>query len=128
MQPGGPLFSSDAGGPVMTDTQISSFLRECVVFEDDTEKGLDFDTFYGLYISWCVLGRKIPIPDSAFKTALAVEGLKPIKDKGRRIYPGMGMVGPAARDYVMNSVPIWTETATDIPVVEIRQEAVPSIA
>ena len=61
----------------MTDTQIGSFIRDCVVFEDDTEDGLDFDTFYGLYISWCVLGRKIPIPDSAFKTALELEGLNP---------------------------------------------------
>ncbi|TVU59248.1 hypothetical protein FQP90_19285 [Paenarthrobacter nitroguajacolicus] len=112
----------------MTDTQISSFMRDCVVFEDDTEKGLDFDTFYGLYISWCVLGRKIPIPDSAFKTALTLEGIKPIKENGRRIYPGLSMVGPAARDYVINAVPMWTETATDLQVSEIRQEAVASIA
>lgn len=112
----------------MTDTQISSFMRDCVVFEDDTEKGLDFDTFYGLYISWCVLGRKIPIPDSAFKTALALEGIKAIKENGRRVYPGMSMVGPAARDYVINSVPLWTETATDLRVSEIREEAVASIA
>ena len=112
----------------MTDTQINSFIRDCVVFEDDTENGLDFDTFYGLYISWCVLGRKIPIPDSAFKTALERQGLKPIKVSGQRIYPGMSMVGAAARDYVVNSVPLWSETATDIPVSEIRQQAVASIA
>ncbi|MEJ1115848.1 hypothetical protein WBN73_16330 [Paenarthrobacter sp. CCNWLY172] len=113
----------------MTDTQISSFIRDCVVFEDDTENGLDFDTFYGLYISWCVLGRKIPIPDSAFKTALGLEGLRPIKENGRRIYPGMSMVGAAARDYVMNSVPLWSESETNSPVLsDFSEEAVPSIA
>ncbi|GAA2870813.1 hypothetical protein [Paenarthrobacter ilicis] len=97
----------------MTDTQISIFLSESVVFEDDTDKGLDFDTLYGLYISWCVLGRKVPIPDSAFKTALTLEGLKPEKDPtGQRVYVGMTMVGAAARDYVVNNVPMWTETAT----------------
>lgn len=112
----------------MTDTQISSFLRDCVVFDDDTEKGLDFDTLYGLYISWCVLGRKIPIPDSAFRTALEIEGLRPAKDHGHRIYPGLNMVGPAARDYVVNSVPVWTETQTRIPVVTgIDEESVPSM-
>ncbi|MET3903202.1 hypothetical protein [Paenarthrobacter sp. 4246] len=113
----------------MTDTQISSFVRDCVVFEDDTENGLDFDTFYGLYISWCVLGRKIPIPDSAFKTALELEGFRPIKVNGRRIYPGMSMVGAAARDYVVNSVPLWSESETTVPVLsDIAEEAVPSIA
>jgi hypothetical protein len=113
----------------MTDTQISLFLRDSVVFEDDTEKGLDFDTLYGLYISWCVLGRKVPIPDSAFKTALALEGLKPDKENGQRIYSGMSMVGAAARDYAVNNVPMWTETETAIPVISaVDQEAVPSIA
>ncbi|MCD4849967.1 hypothetical protein LN996_04005 [Arthrobacter sp. AK01] len=113
----------------MTDTQIGSFIRDCVVFEDDTENGLDFDTFYGLYISWCVLGRKIPIPDSAFKTALVREGLRSIKENGRRIYAGLSMVGPAARDYVVNSVPVWDATGADAPALsEIVEEAVPSIA
>lgn len=113
----------------MTDTQISSFIRDCVVFEDDTENGLEFDTFYGLYISWCVLGRKIPIPDSAFKTALEREGLKTIKLSGQRIYPGMSMVGPAARDYVVNSVPMWNDSAASAYALsEAVEDAVPSIA
>ncbi|WP_159705233.1 hypothetical protein [Arthrobacter sp. 18067] len=113
----------------MTDTQIGSFIRDCVVFEDDTENGLDFDTFYGLYISWCVLGHKIPVPDSAFKTALEREGLRPIKENGQRIYPGMSMVGPAARDYVVNSVPMWdTELTGASALSEVVEEAVPSIA
>ncbi len=128
MQPGGPYFSKKRPQE-MTDTQISQFLRDSVVFEDDTEKGLDFDTLYGLYISWCVLGRKVPIPDSALKTALALEGLKQVKENGQRVYPGMSMVGAAARDYVVNSVPMWTETATDIAMQEVmEQEDVASIA
>ncbi|MFE4196792.1 hypothetical protein ACFRJ9_13060 [Paenarthrobacter sp. NPDC056912] len=113
----------------MTDTQITEFIRDCVVFEDDTEKGLDFDTVYGLYISWCVLGHKVPIPDAALKTALEREGLKPSKVQGRRIYAGMSMVGPAARDYVVNSLPVWTGKETTIPVLgDMEQEALPSIA
>ncbi|MEV7661586.1 hypothetical protein [Paenarthrobacter sp. NPDC089316] len=113
----------------MTDTQIGSFIRDCVVFEDDTENGLDSDTFYGLYISWCVLGRKIPIPDSAFKTALEREGLKTAKVNGQRIYAGLSMVGPAARDYVVNSVPLWNDSpASATTLAETVEEAVPSIA
>ncbi|MFF2842242.1 hypothetical protein [Paenarthrobacter sp. NPDC057981] len=114
----------------MTDTQISSFLRDSVVFEDDTEKGLDFDTLYGLYISWCVLGRKVPVPDSAFKTALTLHGLKPSKENGQRIYPGMAMVGPAARDYVVNNVPMWTGStnATGSVALGDDEESVAAIA
>ena len=113
----------------MTDTQISSFLSDCVVFDDDTEEGLDFDTLYGLYISWCVLGRKVPIPDSAFRTALELEGLRARKDHGQRIYPGLNMVGPAARDYVMNSVPVWTETEASVTeLTQIDERSVPSLS
>ncbi|MFJ5956023.1 hypothetical protein ACIQC5_08680 [Paenarthrobacter sp. NPDC092416] len=97
----------------MTDAQIQSFLQDCVVLEDDTDQGLDLETIYGLYISWCVLGRKVPIPDDAFRTALDRHGLKHTKHKGLRMYPGLRMVGPAARDYIVNSVPILTES--DMP-------------
>lgn len=54
----------------MSDTQIGVFLRECVIYEEDSEEGLDLEAMYGLYISWCVLGNKVPIPESAFRTSV----------------------------------------------------------
>lgn len=89
----------------MSDTQIGAFLRECVVYEEDSEEGLDLEALYGLYISWCVLGAKVPVPDSAFRTSVRLSGVKHEKRNGNRYYPGLRMVGDAARDYVLNSVP-----------------------
>lgn len=90
----------------MNDTQIGDFLKESVVFEDDTDDGLDVETLYGLYVSWCALDRRVPIPENAFETALQISGHRSIKENGIRIYRGLVMVGPAARDYAVNNVPL----------------------
>jgi hypothetical protein len=42
MQTGG-FESSTPEDSVMTDTQIGAFLRECVLYEEDSEEGLDFE-------------------------------------------------------------------------------------
>ncbi|HKU35515.1 MAG TPA: hypothetical protein VJP90_08195 [Paenarthrobacter sp.] len=107
----------------MTDTQIGAFLRECVVYEEDSEEGLDLEALYGLYISWCVLGSKVPIPDSAFITSVRINGVKHHKREGTRFYPGLRMVGDAARDYVLNSVPAAYEV--NVPPLPITDEDEP---
>lgn len=94
----------------MTSPQISSFLQDCVVKDDTADDVMDLDTAYGLYISWCVLNRKIPVPDHTFRTALHLEGIRPRKRGGTHILPGLRMTGPAATDYILNSAPNWSET------------------
>ncbi|MFK0006455.1 hypothetical protein ACIQTZ_05320 [Paenarthrobacter sp. NPDC090520] len=110
----------------MTDTQIGAFLRECVVYEEDSEEGLDLDALYGLYISWCVLGNKIPVPDSAFRTSIRLNGVKHHKRDGNRYYPGLRMVGAAARDYVLNSVPAAYEVSVPPVPLTDDDEALPA--
>jgi hypothetical protein len=34
---------------------LARFISECLVIEEDTDEGMDLDTLYGLYISWCCL-------------------------------------------------------------------------
>ena len=106
----------------MTDTQIGAFLRECVIYEEDSEEGLDFEALYGLYISWCVLGNKVPVPDSAFRTSVRTSGVKHEKRDGVRYYPGLRMIGDAARDYVLNSIQdeVVEVIVPPIPVTEVE--------
>ncbi len=113
----------------MTDTQIGVFLRECVIYEEDSEQGLDLEALYGLYISWCVLGNKVPIPESAFRTSVRLNGVKHNKREGIRYYPGLRMIGDAARDYVLNSVPVEVSEVVvpPIPVLD-DDEALPAAA
>ena len=107
----------------MTDTQIGAFLRECVIYEEDSEEGLDFEALYGRYISWCVLGNKVPVPDSAFLTSVRTSGVKHEKRDGVRYYPGLRMIGDAARDYVLNSIPdeVVEVVVPPIPVTEVEE-------
>ncbi|GAP59760.1 hypothetical protein AHiyo1_31240 [Arthrobacter sp. Hiyo1] len=62
----------------MTPSQISQFLRDCIV-NDASDSGINADAFYGLYVSWCSLNRRVPVPDQAFRTALRLAGLRPEK-------------------------------------------------
>ncbi|GAB2736282.1 hypothetical protein ACX801_12710 [Arthrobacter bambusae] len=89
----------------MTPPQISQFLQDCIIKDDTNDSGLDADVFYGLYISWCSLHRKIPLPDHAFRTALRLAGFVKEKDgKGKKgVFQGLRMTGPAAVDYILNS-------------------------
>ena len=79
------------------------------MYEDDTSEGLDFDTLYGLYISWCHLAGAAPVSDGAFGAALTRRGLHRVRHVDHRAFAGLRMVGPAARDYVLHTDPCWSE-------------------
>ncbi len=56
------------------------------------------ESFYGLYISWCLLHKINPIPDTEFRVAM----------RRRRIdvhHSGLAMTGPAAADYILATRP-----------------------
>ena len=85
-----------------TDT-FARFLHECLVIEEDTDDGLDLDTLYGLYISWCGMASVEREPEQAFLSSLRRHHLRWGRYEGRWILVGLRMIGPAARDYVMCS-------------------------
>lgn len=87
----------------MTPPQIRQFLQDCIVHDDASDSGINADALYGLYVSWCSLNRKVPLPDRAFRTALRLAGLHPEKTRKGRAFPGLRMTGPAAVDYILNS-------------------------
>ncbi|WP_332603421.1 hypothetical protein [Arthrobacter sp. S2(2024)] len=86
----------------MTPSQISQFLRDCIV-NDASDSGINADAFYGLYVSWCSLNRRVPVPDQAFRTALRLAGIRPEKTGKGWMFPSLRMTGPAATDYILNS-------------------------
>ncbi len=45
----------------MTPPQISQFLQDSIIRDDTNDSALDADVFYGLYVSWCSLNRKVPL-------------------------------------------------------------------
>jgi hypothetical protein len=103
MKPGRPLHGDREH--TLTPQEIRQFLQDCVVHDDSRDAGLDKDAFYGLYVSWCCLNRKIPVPDHAFRTALRLAGLRPERNGKRIQFQGLRMTGPAATDYILNSSP-----------------------
>jgi hypothetical protein len=86
----------------MTLPQISQFLQDCIIRDEAIDSVLDADAFYGLYVSWCCLNRKVPLPDRAFRTALRIAGLRPEKNGKSRTFAGLRMTGPAAINYIVN--------------------------
>lgn len=97
----------------MKPTEIARFFQDCIV-RDECGVGMNVDTLYGLYISWCVLNSKDPVSDHAFRAALRAEGLCPKKQGRNEIIPGLSMTGPAATDYILNSRPSLMTTPTRI--------------
>ncbi|GAA5199817.1 hypothetical protein GCM10023346_40480 [Arthrobacter gyeryongensis] len=63
----------------MTPQQISQFLQDCSIRAAAGNARLDADASYLLYVSWCGLNRKVPVPHQAFRTALRMAGLRPAK-------------------------------------------------
>ena len=91
----------------MTDPQINQFLQDCIIDDDASDTGITPDAFYGLYVSWCALNLKVPLPDPAFRTALRLAGLRMEKNGKNKngAFHGLRMTGPAAVDYILNSNP-----------------------
>ncbi len=96
-----------------TETHISKFLKECTVLDGEPDEGLTSMCLYGLYISWCLMRDNVPLPDSDFQASVKEHGLRQITRHGVLFYPDARMIGPASRDYILNSVP-----AAHLPVFE----------
>ncbi|WP_347108879.1 hypothetical protein AAHB33_18870 [Paenarthrobacter sp. S56] len=91
----------------MTRDDFFRFMQESLVFEDDTDEGLDSESLYGLYVSWCHVARIRPEPEGSFSSACKRQGaLRRRRHHGA--YTGLRMVGPAARDYAMHNDPCWS--------------------
>ncbi|MFF1830818.1 hypothetical protein [Paenarthrobacter sp. NPDC058040] len=96
-----------------TDT-FARFIQETLVIEEDTDEGMDLDTLYGLYISWCRISDVPREPEGRFLSTLRRHRLRWGHDEGGWVLVGLRMVGPAARDYVVSSaVPCRTGNADD---------------
>ncbi|VXC57060.1 conserved hypothetical protein [Arthrobacter sp. 9AX] len=80
----------------MAPSHFDQFLQEATCCEQESEKGLGGDSFYGLYTSWCCLSGKVPRPEQAFWAAMK-----------HRLSPEqhLRMKGPAAADYILASYP-----------------------
>lgn len=78
------------------------FLLEATVPDGRADTALGPDSFYGLYISWCLLNQVAPRPPRAFWAAMRIRGISPGRNR-------LGMKGPAAADYILASSLCWLE-------------------
>lgn len=86
----------------MTTSDYAHFLSNCIATNADMNDGLAEDEMYGLYISWCLLGRERPQRSTAFWAAMRGLGISDGRRVARRfIRPGLRMTGPAAADYIL---------------------------
>jgi len=92
---------------------LTQFIHESLVYEEDTTEGLDFDTLYGLYISWCHLQGSTPVSERALGAALRKQRFHRVRHSRNQSYAGLHMVGPAARDYVMHCDTCWSAESLD---------------
>lgn len=93
----------------MTINDFTLFYRECLVFDDDTEDGLDFESLYGLYISWCRLNHMPLDSEASLGRALKLLGFHSVRHNHHKSYIGLRMTGPAARDYILHTEGCWDE-------------------
>ncbi|MDQ0029035.1 hypothetical protein [Arthrobacter bambusae] len=77
--------------------QFDQFLEEATITTHDRST-LGRDCFYGLYTSWCLLNRSVPLPENVFWAAVRTKGIHPDGS-------GLAMTGPAAADYILASYP-----------------------
>lgn len=80
-------------------SHFQQFLREATI-RDPGAAGdlLGPDSFYGLYISWCLLHGITPVPDTDFRAGMRRCGID-------IHHSGLAMTGPAAADYIVASHP-----------------------
>jgi hypothetical protein len=82
--------------------RYDQFLLEATVPDGRPDAALGPDSFYGLYISWCLLNQVAPRPPRAFWAAMRIRGISPGRNR-------LGMKGPAAADYILASSLCWLE-------------------
>ncbi|MFJ4030319.1 hypothetical protein ACIPWF_23340 [Paenarthrobacter sp. NPDC089989] len=87
----------------MATDNFARFIQESLIIEEDTDEGMDIDTLYGLYISWCRIADVAREPETRFLFTLRRHGLRWGRHDGGWVLVGLRMMGPAARDYVMSS-------------------------
>lgn len=78
----------DIPGSAMTPPQIRRFLQECIIADMADGSAPSAEACYGLYVSWCALNWKVPLPKDAFRTALRLAGVCP-ETKGKK-----GVISP----------------------------------
>ncbi|WP_347107530.1 hypothetical protein AAHB33_10745 [Paenarthrobacter sp. S56] len=94
---------------------FARFLHECLVIEEDTDDGMDLDTLYGLYISWCGLAGVEREPEQDFLSSIRQHHLRWGRREGSWVLAGLKMVGPAARDYVVcSAAPLYAAGTADL--------------
>ncbi|GAA5189569.1 hypothetical protein AHiyo1_49010 [Arthrobacter sp. Hiyo1] len=83
----------------MLTSHFQQFLSEATV-RDPGAAGdlLGPDSFYGLYVSWCLAHGISPVPETDFGAGMRRCGV----DVHRS---GLAMTGPAAADYILASDP-----------------------
>ncbi|MEZ2390706.1 hypothetical protein AB6813_14410 [bacterium RCC_150] len=79
-------------------SHFQQFLSEATVRDPGAADLLTPESFYGLYISWCLLHRINPVQGSDFDAGMRRFGI----DVHRS---GLAMTGPAAADYILASQP-----------------------
>lgn len=90
----------------MSAPDYRRFLSECIIDDPHQQPGLREEEMYGVYLGWCLLNHQRPAPDEAFWAAMGARGhnRRP-RTAGQHLFPGLGMKGPAAVDYILSSQP-----------------------
>lgn len=81
----------------MAHSQFDQFLQEATYSDHEPGPGLDGDSLYGLYTSWCLVSRQTPKPEHVFWAEIR-----------ERVDPGECLHMkrcPAAADYILTSYP-----------------------
>ena len=81
----------------MVISHFDRFLLDATVL-DETQRPLGPDCLYGLYTSWCLLHKIVPVADVTFRGAMERRRIDLITSRRR-------IVGQAARDYILASYP-----------------------
>ena len=91
-------MDAEAKKALMESSQIQCFLNEATTADPFNDTPLGPDQLCGRYVSWACLNGITPQHGHAFRGALRHCGVN-IRDCR------LGMTGPAAADYILNSYP-----------------------
>jgi len=82
----------------MAHSQFDQFLQEATYCDQEFERTLEGDCFYGLYTSWSLIHKTQPETPEALRAGLQALGIDPDNNE-------LSMTGPAAADYILASAP-----------------------